>query len=147
MSKDLFFAMREQEVITENFLPTKKEVKLNAELLVKQILDDGMTDKTELFVQAQRLNDFITEIYNNLKKSMPDENFEAYGIKGTFKNGGDMPNFKDDSYWVNIKKQLTEREALLKLALKSDKTIYDDEGVEVLKVSTTPKKSSLTINY
>lgn len=147
MSKHLFQQMREHEVISDYFLPTKKEIKVNAEIFIKQILDDGLIDKTELFIQSQRLADFISEVNTGLKQAMPDENFEQHGVRGTFKNGGDMPNFKDDPYWVNIKKQLTEREALLKLALKSDKTIYDDEGVEVLKVSTTPKKSSLTINY
>lgn len=147
MSKDLFLQMREAEIMTDNFLPTKKEIKLNADKFAQELLDKGEVDITETFAQALRLSEALNTITAKLKEAMPEENFEAFGLKGTFKSGGDTINYKDDAYWSDLKKQLTDREALLKLALKSDKSIYDEEGVEVTKVSTTPRKSSLTINY
>ena len=139
--------MREAEIMTNNFLPTKKEIKLKFEKFATDLIDKGELDLTETFAQALRLSEALTIITAKLKDAMPEENFEAFGLKGTFKNGGDTINYKDDTYWSDLKKQLTDREALLKLALKSDKPIYDEEGVEVMKVSTTPRKSSLTINY
>jgi len=147
MSKDLFLQMREAEIMTDNFLPTKKEIKLNAEKFATDLIDSGEINLTETFAQALRLNEALTVITDKLKQAMPDENFEGFGLKGTFKSGGDTINYKDDAYWSDLKNQLTEREELLKLALNSDKAIYDEEGVEVMKVSTTPRKSSLTINY
>ena len=147
MSKDLFLQMREAEIMTDNFLPTKKEIKLNAEKFASDLIDAGEINLTETFAQALRLNEALTVITAKLKEAMPEENFEGFGLKGTFKSGGDTINYKDDEYWSNLKKQLTQREALLKLALNSDTMIFDEDGVDVPKVSTTPRKSSLTINY
>jgi hypothetical protein len=147
MSKDLFLKMREAEIMTDNFLPTKKEIKASAEKFATDLIDGGEINLEETFAQALRLNEALTVIVNKLKSSMPEENFEAFGLKGTFKSGGNTINYKDDEYWSDIKGKLSNREALLKLALNSKDIIYDHEGVEVPKVSTTPRKSSLTINY
>ena len=55
MSKHLFELMREQEIQTSNFLPTKKEIENSGRLFAKQILSHGEIDKYELFSQAERL--------------------------------------------------------------------------------------------
>jgi len=52
MSKDLFLMMREQEVQTSNFVPTKTEIILNATNFAKHLIDSGEVDKVELFAQA-----------------------------------------------------------------------------------------------
>jgi hypothetical protein len=49
--------------------------------------------------------------------------------------------------WSQLKHKLQQREELLKLALKSDETIYDSEGVEVPKVSVKYASDSLTVKY
>jgi len=147
MSKDLFFLMREQEIQTSNFLPTKKEIQLNTKKFINKILDAGEVDKYELIAQAKRMQEALDTITDELLKVMPLENFEAYGLKGTFRNGGDTINYKECEIWSDIAKELKEREELLKLALKSEKEIYDENGVLVQKVSTTPRKSSLSISF
>jgi len=147
MSKDLFMLMREQEIQTSNFLPTKKEIQLNTKKFINKILDAGEVDKYELIAQAKRMQEALDTITDELLKVMPLENFEAYGLKGTFRNGGDTINYKECEIWSDIAKELKEREELLKLALKSDKEIYDENGVLVQKVSTTPRKSSLSISF
>lgn len=139
--------MRESEIITDNFLPTKKEIKLSAEKFTSDLIESGTINLEESFAQALRLNEALTIITSKLKDALPKENFEAFGLKGTFKNGGDIPQFADDHKWSELKEQLKEREELLKVALKSKETIYDSEGLEVGKISTKPRKSSLTINY
>ena len=147
MSKDLFQLMREQEIQTSNFLPNKKEIQFSAKNFITELLDAGETDKYELLAQAKRMGEALDVINAELLKVLPQENFEAFGLKGTFRSGGETINFKECEIWSDIAKELKEREELLKLALKSDKEIYDEAGVLVPKVSTTPRKSSLAIAF
>ena len=146
-SKDLFLMMRESEIQTSNFLPTKKEVVASSEKFAKDLINAGEVDKVELFAQAIRMSEALSVITDELKKSLPEENFEAFGLKGTFRNGGSTPNYSEDELWSKLKEKLTDREMLLKVAMKSKETIYDSEGVEVPKVSENIKKSSLSITY
>jgi len=147
MSKDLFLMMREQEVATSNFLPTKKELKTSSEKFAKDIVDSGDYNLEEVYAQALRLKESLTTIESVLKKELAEENFEAFGLKGTFRSGGDTKNYVEDDKYSDLQKQIKHRKELLDLALKSDIEIYDEDGVEVPKVSTTPRKSSLAISY
>ena len=147
MSKNLFLLMREQEVQTSNFLPNKKEIQFTSKKFIKEILDAGESNPYELIAQAKRMQEAIDVVTSELLAILPQENFESFGLKGTFRNGGDTVNFKDDEIWLDIQRELKEREELIKVALKSDKEIYDENGVQVPKVSTTPRKSSLSISF
>jgi hypothetical protein len=147
MSKDLFLMMREQEVQSSNFVPTKKEIILNATNFAKNLIDSGEVDKVELFAQAIRMSEALTVITEQLKQSLPQENFEAFGLKGTYRSGGSTPNYSEDELWSKLKEKLTDREMLLKVAMKSNSVIYDEDGVEIKKVSSTNRKSSLSISY
>ena len=139
--------MREQEVQTQNFLPNKKEIQFSAKTFITNVLDAGEIDKIELLAQAKRMGEALEVINAELIKVLPQENFEAFGLKGTFRSGGDTINYKDCEVWSDINRELKEREELLKLALKSQNEIYDAAGVLVPKVSTTPRKSSLAISF
>jgi hypothetical protein len=147
MSKDLFQLMRQQEIDTQNFLPNKKEIQYSAKTFIKEVLDAGEIDKIELLAQAKRMGEALDVINAELIKVLPQENFEGYGLKGTFRSGGETINFKDCEVWSDINRELKEREDLLKLALKSQNEIYDAAGVQVPKVSTTPRKSSMAISF
>lgn len=147
MSKDLFQLMRQQEIDTQNFLPNRLEIQLSAKTFIKEVLDAGETDKIELLAQAKRMGEALEVINAELLKVIPQENFEAFGLKGTFRSGGETINYKDCEVWSDINRELKEREELLKLALKSQNEIYDAAGVQVPKVSTTPRKSSLAISF
>jgi len=145
MSKDLFMMMREQEVQTSNFLPNKKEIQFSAKKFISEVLEAGDTDKFELLAQAKRMLEALDVITAELLKVIPLENFEAYGLKGTYRSGGDTINYSDDAIYQQLKSDLDARAELLKLALKQD--IIDVYGNDVPKVSTTPRKSSLAITY
>ena len=147
MSKDLFQLMRQQEIDTQNFLPNKLEIQLSAKTFIKEVLDAGEIDKIELLAQAKRMGEALEVINAELLKVLPQENFEGYGLKGTFRSGGETINYKDCEVWSDINRELKEREELLKLALKSQNEIYDAAGVQVPKVSTTPRKSSMAISF
>jgi hypothetical protein len=147
MSKDLFQMMREQEVQTQNFLPNKKEIQFSATKFITDVIDGGEVDKYELLAQAKRMQEALDVITAKILEVVPQENFEAFGLKGTFRNGGETINYKDDFKWSEIKEKLNEREMLLKVALKSNSSIYDDDGVEVTRVSTSPRKDTLAISW
>jgi hypothetical protein len=144
-SKDLFILMREQEIQTSNFLPNKREIQFSAKKFITEILEAGEVDKYELIAQAKRMGEALDIINAELLKVLPQENFEAYGLKGTFRNGGDTINYSDDAIYTQLKADLDARAELLKLALKQD--VIDAYGNDVPKVSTTPRKSSLSITF
>ena len=144
-NKDLFMMMREEEIQTSNFLPTKKEIQLSSQKFITEILDSGEVDKYELLAQAKRLGEALEVINSELLKVLPQENFEAFGIKGTFRSGGDTINFAEDEIYATIKKDLDARTEQLKMAQKQD--TFDAYGNQVPKVSTTPRKSSLAISF
>lgn len=139
--------MREQEVQTKNFLPNKKEIQFSATTFITNLIDGGEVDKYELLAQAKRMQEALDVITAKILDVVPQENFEAYGLKGTFRNGGETINYKDDFKWSEIKEKLSEREMLLKVALKSNSSIYDDDGIEVTRVSTSPRKDTLAISW
>ena len=146
-NSNLFLMLQEQSVETNNFLPSKKEIQLSAKSFVSNLLDTGATDKMELYAQAVRINEALQIVTDELKNSIPQENFEAFGIKGTYRNGGSTPNYSEDEKWQQLKQALTDREMLLKVAQKSNDTIYDSEGCEVPKLSENIRKSSLSISF
>ena len=137
--------MREQEVQTQNFLPNKKEIQFSAKTFITNVLDAGETDKFELLAQAKRMGEALDVINAELIKVLPQENFEAFGLKGTFRSGGDTINYSDDAIYTQLKADLDARAELLKLALKQP--VIDAYGNDVPKVSTTPRKSSLAISW
>ena len=146
-SKDLFLMMRQQEIETSNFLPTKKEIQKSAKEFINNLLESGECNKFELLAQAKRIGEALDIVTSKLIQILPPENFEEFGIKGTFRNGGDTKNFKDCEVWQDISRQLKDREALLLTALKSNSEIYDEQGILVPKISTTPRKDSISINF
>ena len=145
MSKDLFMLMREQEIQTSNFLPNKKEIQFSAKTFITNVLEAGEIDKYELLAQAKRMGEALEIINTELLKVLPQENFEAFGLKGTFRSGGDTINYAEDEIYATIKKDLDARTEQLKLAQKQD--TFDAYGNQVPKVSTTPRKSSLAISW
>lgn len=146
-NSNLFLMLQEQSVETNNFLPSKKEIQLSAKSFVSNLLEAGQTDKMELYAQAVRINEALQIVTDELKNSIPQENFEAFGIKGTYRSGGETLNYKEDLVYAELEQKLKERAELIKVATKSKDTIYDNEGVEVTKVSSTPRKSSLAITF
>lgn len=147
MSKDLFLMMREQEIETSNFLPTKKEVVKATTNFITDLLDSGEYNIHELLSQSKRASESLDIINSEILKRLPQENFEAFGLKGTFRNGGEKLNFSEDWLVSELEKKLAQRKELVKTATKSDEPVYDSEGLEVTKVSSTQIKSSLSITF
>ena len=146
-TKNLLMLMQEQEIQTNNFLPTKKEIELNAKKFASGLIEAGEIDKYEAFTQVVRLSNALEIIKDEIKSHLPKEKHIAFGIEMTPMSGRTMIQFQDDEMWQQLKHKLSQREELLKIALKSDEPIYDSEGVEVPKVSVKYASDSLAIKY
>lgn len=147
MSKGLFELMQMEEIETTNFLPTKKELVKQSTNFITNILDSGEYNIHELLSQSKRASESLEVINSEILKRLPQENFEAFGLKGTFRQGGEKLNFSEDEVVAELEKKLAQRKELVKTATKSDEPIYDSDGVEVAKVSSTQIKSSLSISF
>ena len=147
MSKDLFMLMREEEVATANYLPTKKELTKSSTQFAQNIVDNGEHNIHELFSQVVRIEEAIKNIKDVFKNSLPQENFEAFGLKGQYRSGGAVLNYNEDEHYSELQSQLKHRETLLKVAAESPIEFYDENGVLVPRVSKTERKSSLAISF
>ena len=74
-----------------------------------------------------------------------EKTFKLGAVEFTKKQGAGRLNYTEDLYYSNLQAKLKAREELLKVAQKS--TIYDDEGVEVPKVSLSYSKDSLSVKF
>lgn len=147
MSKDLFQLMREEEIETNNFLPNKKEIHASAKTFIKKMVDAGEDNLYERLSQIRRTKEALITMEGELLNFIPQENFESFGLKGTYRSGGSVANYEDDTFYASLKRKLEERKMQLDLALKTDEVFYDGTGVEVPKVSKTERKSSLSITF
>lgn len=145
MSKQLFELMQMQ-TIAEAY-PTKKQIQNQATNFVTDLIENGEQDKLEMFCQAVRINEALSIVTDALKKSLPHEKMQAYGVDITPSNGRQMIQFADDPIYAELQKQLKDREELLKVALKTDTAFYDSEGIEVPKVSVKYASDSITVKY
>ena len=148
MSKDLYFEMKAEQLATMyDATFTKKEAQAQGVNLVKTALDEGNVLPHELMANIARLKEVVNAADAELRKHLPEDKITVMGVEFTPVNGGNIVNYKDDDVWLELKSKLSHRESLLKVALNSDQDFYDEEGVKVPKVSTTPRKSSITIKF
>jgi hypothetical protein len=143
MLKQLFELMQQQQ-IAEAF-PTKKQVQSNAQQFANNLIESGEQDKLEMFAQAVRINEALSIVTDTLKKSLPAEKQNAYGIEIVPVNGRTMIQYSEDPIWQQLNNDLKAREELLKLALKQD--VIDMYGNELPKVSVKYASDSLTVKY
>ena len=147
-NSETFLQLREQDIVTlYDATFTKKEAQKTGVNLASQIINGGEVSKHEALANLVRLNEVISNAITEIKESVSNEKVTVLGVEFTPTNGRIMYNFKEDYLWNELNNKLKQREELLKVALKSDEVIFDSEGVEVTKVSTTNSKSSLTIKF
>ena len=149
MSKKLFEMMKAEEMASlypHNF--TKKEAQQTGKDLVNQVLELGNVSTLVFGANLVRLSEVIGSAMAEFRSKIKDiEKQTVQGVEFNPVNGGETLNFKDDEIWSDIKRELSEREELLKVAYKSKGEIYNESGVLVPKVSSTPRASSITIKF
>ncbi len=144
MSKQLFELMQEQESFPIHF--GKKDYISRGKEIVNEVLQNGEIDKIEFWTKVAKIKESINAMDSQLREQITlTEKTTLNGVEFNPVQGGVSINYDEDIVYQEFKKQLKEREELLKLAQKS--TLFDAYGNEVPKVSTTPRKSSITIKF
>ena len=146
MSKVQFFEMREQE-IAEMYASdfTKTQAQATGINLVKSVIENGEVDKLQFTANLERLNEVVSSAMAEMRNHIPSEKTTVFGVEFVPTNGGNTVNYAEDEIWSNIKADLDARTEQLKLAQKQD--TFDAYGNQVPKVSTTPRKDSISIKF
>ncbi|MFA5243681.1 MAG: hypothetical protein WC380_00135 [Pedobacter sp.] len=149
MSKELFFNMRAEEMATmydHSF--TKKDAETTGLNLVKQIFENGEVEPIKVMSNIVRLKAVIDSAEKSFRERLSLQNADSWnGVTFTPKNGSEKLNLSEDPVYAELEAKLKERGELVKLATKSKDTIFDSDGCEVPKVSSTFNKASITITF
>jgi hypothetical protein len=113
--------------------------------LVTDLLDNGNVDKMEFIANLARLSEVVGTAMTEARKHIAEEKQTVMGVEFTPVNGGNTLNYSEDPIYQQLKNDLDARAELLKLAQKQD--LIDAYGNDVPRVSTTPRKSSITIKF
>jgi hypothetical protein len=119
---------------------------------IVQAVENGVVNPLDAFASFNKLEKLFKEAKVKIDELARDEaekytakTFTFGNVEFTRKDGAKKLNYSEDLLYSNLQAQLKAREELLKVAQKS--TIYDDEGVEVPKVSISHNKDSLSIKF
>jgi len=147
MSKQQFEEMIEKEINQEFPIHFgKKDYISQSKKIVNEVLEKGDKDKIDFWTKIVKMKESINAMDSQLREKVTiTEKITLNGVEFNPVQGGVSINYDEDIVYQEFKKQLKEREELLKIAQKS--TIFDAYGNEVPKVSTTPRKSSITIKF
>jgi hypothetical protein len=144
MSKQLFELMREQESFPIHF--GKKDYISRGKEIVNEVLQNGEIDKIEFWTKVAKIKETINAMDSQLREQITlTEKTTLNNVEFNPVQGGFVINYDEDEVYREFKKQLKEREELLKLAQRME--VPDMYGNIVPKVSTTPRKSSITIKF
>ena len=149
MSKELFEVMRSQEMATLYPVDfTKKEAIATGKKLTETVLEAGEVDKMQFGANLARLNEVLGSAMQTFRDSIIDtEKVSVMGVEFSPVNGGETLNYKEDEIYLTLFNDLKEREELLKLAYKAKNEFFDQYGNVIPKVSSTARKSSVTIKF
>ena len=147
MSKLQFFEMRaEQMTALYDSTFTKKDAIKTGENLIDSVLESGEVDIMQLGANLARLEQVVGSAMSKFRNHIIDtEKVKVLGVEFSPVNGGNTINYAEDEVYQVLKNDLDSRTELLKLAQKQD--VFDAYGNQVPKVSTTPRKSSITIKF
>jgi hypothetical protein len=119
---------------------------------IVQAVENGVVNPLDAFASFNKLEKLFKEAKVKIDELARDEaekytakTFTFGNVEFTRKEGAKKLNYSEDLLYSNLQAQLKAREELLKVAQKS--TIYDDEGVEVPKVSISYNKDSLMVKF
>ena len=145
-TSEMHIALRAEEMATM-YEPTftKKEAIQTGKDLVINMLESGTVDKLQFMANLARLKEVVNSADAEMRNHLPQEKINIWGVEFTPVNGGSIINYAEDEIYQQLKADLDARAELLKLA--QSQTIIDAYGNDVPKVSTTPRKSSITIKF
>lgn len=138
------------EDLATMYLPTfsKKDAIETGEKLVKDLFEAGRLDEFKVYSNIVRLKAVIDTADKAFRERLNvDKSIDANGVNFTYKNGSEKLNYSEDLEVAELEEKLKNRKELVKLASKSKDAIYDANGVEVTKVSSSFDKSSIVVKF
>jgi hypothetical protein len=119
---------------------------------IVEAVEAGVVNPLDAFASFNKLEKLFKEAKVKIDELARDEadkytekTFKLGAVEFTKKQGASKLNYSEDLFYSNLQAKLKAREELLKVAQKF--TIYDDEGVEVPKVSISYNKDSLVVKF
>lgn len=123
---------------------TKKEAVQTGLKLAENVFEMGEVLPEEVLANLSRLKWVIDSAETALRSKIEIyDKRNVLGLEFNYVQGGNTINYADDEVYATIKADLDARTEQLKMAQKQD--TFDAYGNQVPKVSTTPRKSSITI--
>lgn len=117
-----------------------------------EAVENGVVNPLDAFASFNKLEKIfkeakvkIDEMARTEAEKYVEKTFKLGAVEFTKKQGASRLNYTEDLFYSNLQEKLKAREELLNVAQKS--TIYDDEGVEVPKVSLSYNKDSLMVKF
>jgi len=127
---------------------TKKKAEQTGLDLVSKIFEDGTESPIQVFSNIVRLKSVIDSADKAFRDRLQLSQADSYnGVTFTPKNGAESLNYSEDTVYAELEAKLKQRAELLKVASKSDTTIFDSEGCEVPKVSKKYNKPSIVVTF
>jgi hypothetical protein len=119
---------------------------------IVEAVEAGVVNPLDAFASFNKLEKLFKEAKVKIEELARDEadkytekTFKLGAVEFTKKQGASKLNYSEDVFYTKLVEKVKAREELLKVAQKS--TIYDDEGVEVPKVSISYNKDSLMVKF
>ena len=144
-TSEMFLQMRADEIVQMyDSTFTKKEAIQTGTALAENVFESGEVSPEEVLANLSRLKWVIDAAEATMRNKIEiyDKRI-VLGLEFNYVNGGNTINYADDEVYNTIKADLDARTEQLKMAQKQD--TFDAYGNQVPKVSTTPRKSSITI--
>lgn len=116
-------------------------------------VDNGELKALEVFAVYKKLEKIFDEAKKKVEETAMDEarsydkTFVIAGVEFTSKEGSKLLNYDEDFLIKDLTLQIKQRQELIKVATASKEAIFDENGIEVTKVSLKPTKSSLMVKF
>lgn len=145
-SSELFLLQSEQLATMYDATFSKKDAILTGKRMVDNLLEAGEVDPLQVWTNICRLKEVVNSADATFRDKLDIlEKTDKNGVEFNYVNGGNTINYVEDEIYKQLKADLDARVELLKLAQKQE--VLDTYGNEVPKVSTTPRKSSITVKF
>ena len=144
-SSEMFLQMRADEIVQmyDSTFTKKEAIKTGTDLALN-VFENGEVSPAEVMANLSRLKWVIDAAETTMRSKLEIYDKQIIlGLEFNYVNGGNTINYADDEVYSTIKADLDARTEQLKMAQKQD--TFDAYGNQVPKVSTTPRKSSITI--
>ena len=136
-------------VAKESILPT---VQSFIDTLIQGV-DNGEISALEVFATFKKLEKIFDASKVKVEASAISEagkygkTFKLAGVEFTSKEGSKIFNYSEDFVIKELTEKIKHRQELIKVATASKEPIFDENGIEVTKVSIKPSKSSLAVKF